>query len=169
MNPQTWRVTVMAISVFRALKTFGATPLDALRSRAYIPQHAGCFRGLEMFLPFPAKPNFVHPVRGGERRYQDRQRKHGQRCRLLLKHGRADTVNVGGEFRIRSLAALYPALPRAEAGEEFAHRACALHFGIGAPHAGDGVRIATADADLPEPLRQSLRLTVGAAPHLSVA
>src|SRR5262249_48765178 len=78
-------------------------------------------------------------------------------------------VDVGRQFRIGSLGTLHPAALRAQTGEEVAYGAGALHFGVGEPDAGDGMRVAPADADLVQALGKALRLAIGAPPHLPVA
>src|SRR5262249_36150917 len=117
IKPQTWRATVMAFSrqavalrlplpLLRSPRRryFAATTSNALSARADIPQHArsgGAVR--KMFLPFAAEPDFLEPVRRGERRHQHGKRQHGQRGRLLLKHCSPDAVNVGGELGVGAL------------------------------------------------------------------
>src|SRR5215472_7937620 len=153
----------MAFSCFTALS-------HPLCPRAQIPQHArGLARVFKMSLPLLAKPYFVYPMRSGESRYKNGEGQHGQGHRLFLEHGGADAVDVRSQFGIGSLGSVDPAAAGAQAGKKLAYRARSAYLGVGQSYAGNGVRIAAADADLAQPLRQLLRLAVRRPPHLPVA
>ncbi len=88
---------------------------------------------------------------------------------LRIQQREHDTIDIRGNFDVAAVGAVNNAVSRAQPGQELLGVSRAGNFGVGAAHAGNGVRIAAGDGNLSKPLGEPLRLVVGPLPHLPIA
>jgi len=105
---------------------------------------------------------------GGKDRHEHRQGRNRQCPGLFVQQGIDDAEDVGGEFGVAAVRAVYAAASLPESRKEFVRGARAGHLGMGQAHSRNGVGVAAGDGRFSETRREIGRVRIGFLAHLAV-
>src|SRR6266404_8552888 len=132
--------SALAATNWRAHAPLISTCPVGLEVRIQIPQHPlALLAVLEHRGPFSAKTNFVQPVSDRKCGYQQRERRHCQRPRLVPEESSHNAENVCRKFAVTSMQALNSSAACPQPGEKFIHGLRPWHFRIRMSDPGDRV------------------------------